>query len=47
MGGEQKREGKEGMEQRQRLKNWDKSLLREKRAVEVVVGSRRALKEED
>ena len=31
MGGEQQKEGKEGMKQRQRWKNWDKSLLREKR----------------
>lgn len=39
-------EGKEGMKQRQRLRNWDKSLLREREkiAVEFIVG---ALKEEE
>lgn len=31
MGGERQSEGKEGMKQQQRLKNWDKSLQRERK----------------
>lgn len=31
MGGERQREGKEGMKQGQRLRNWDKSLPRDRK----------------